>query len=1131
MSQFKEYKNLNLIDVAENVAEFWKQNKTFNKSVEIRQGNPEFVFYEGPPSANGMPGIHHVMARALKDIFCRYQTQNGKQVFRKAGWDTHGLPVELGVEKELGITKEDIGKKISIEDYNKACREAVMRYTDVWNNLTEKIGYWVDLDDPYITYKSKYMETVWWLLKQLYDKSLLYKGYTIQPYSPKAGTGLSSHELNQPGTYRDVSDTTVVAQFKVKKDSSALFNDVDGDVHILAWTTTPWTLPSNTALTVGRDIEYVVVKTFNQYTFEPVTVVLSSVLLPKVFGKKYAEGSDEDFANYTPETKVIPFRILKEFTGEKLVDTRYEQLVPWFTPNDHPENAFRVILGDFVTTEDGTGIVHTAPTFGADDARVAKMAQPEIPPMLVKDENDNLVPLVDLQGRFIKGENVPEVFSGKYIKNEYYDEGTAPEKSWDVELAILLKTENKAFKVEKYVHSYPHCWRTDKPVLYYPLDSWFVKMTAVKDRLVNLNKEINWKPKATGEGRFANWLENVNDWNLSRSRYWGIPLPIWRTDDLKEEKIIGSVEELYNEIEKSIAAGLMTENPFKGFIIGNMSESNYELVDLHKNVVDKVILVSDSGKAMKRESDLIDVWFDSGSMPYAQLHYPFENKELIDNNKAFPADFIAEGVDQTRGWFYTLHAIGTAVFDSVAYKNVMSNGLVLDKNGQKMSKRLGNAVDPFETLSVYGPDATRWYMISNANPWENLKFDIEGIDEVRRKFFGTLYNTYSFFALYANVDRFSYSEKEVENRPEIDRWILSELNLLIKDVKAFYEDYEPTRVARAINTFVNDNLSNWYVRLCRRRFWKGDYSDDKISAYQTLYTCLEVVAKLSAPIAPFFMDQLYQDLNKVTGKENCESVHLTDFPVADESLIDQDLVEKTHLAQTITSLVLSIRRAESLKVRQPLQRVLIPVLDKKTEEQILAVADLIKQEVNVKELQLINAEEASHLIIKQIKPNFKALGPKLGKDMKVVGAEISNLTTEQIATLEKEGKLDVQGYEITVDDVEISTKDIPGWTVTSDGKTTVALDLTLTDELKSEGIAREFINRIQNLRKEKNFELTDRINISIEENSPFIEDIKKNEEYISSEVLSNKIEIVSSLSNFNEIEIDEVNFKINIEKN
>ncbi|WP_265132569.1 isoleucine--tRNA ligase [Chryseobacterium oranimense] len=1129
MSQFKEYKNLNLIDIAENVSEFWKQNKTFSKSVEIREGKAEFVFYEGPPSANGMPGIHHVMARALKDIFCRFQTQNGKQVFRKAGWDTHGLPVELGVEKELGITKEDIGKKISIEDYNKACREAVMRYTDVWNNLTEKIGYWVDLDDPYITYKSKYMETVWWLLKQLYDKELLYKGYTIQPYSPKAGTGLSSHELNQPGTYRDVSDTTVVAQFKAKKETSELFNEVDGDVQVLAWTTTPWTLPSNTALAVGRDIEYVLVKTFNQYTFEPITIVLARVLLPKVFGKKYAEGTDEDFAAYTEASKVIPFKIIKEFTGEQFAGTQYEQLIPWFTPNDSPEKAFRVIIGDFVTTEDGTGIVHIAPTFGADDARVGK--ENGIPPMLVKDENDNLVPLVDLQGKFIKGENVPEVFSGKYIKNEYYDDGTAPEKSWDVELAIVLKTENKAFKVEKYVHSYPHCWRTDKPVLYYPLDSWFVKMTAVKDRLVNLNKEINWKPKATGEGRFANWLENVNDWNLSRSRYWGIPLPIWRTEDLKEEKIIGSVEELYNEIEKSVAAGFMKENPFKGFVIGNMSEQNYELVDLHKNVVDKVVLVSDSGKAMNRESDLIDVWFDSGSMPYAQLHYPFENKEMIDNNKAFPADFIAEGVDQTRGWFYTLHAIGTAVFDSVAYKNVMSNGLVLDKNGQKMSKRLGNAVDPFETLSVYGPDATRWYMISNANPWENLKFDIEGIDEVRRKFFGTLYNTYSFFALYANVDGFNYTEKEVENRPEIDRWILSELNLLIKEVKAFYEDYEPTRVARAISTFVNDNLSNWYVRLCRRRFWKGDYSDDKISAYQTLYTCLETVAKLSAPIAPFFMDQLYQDLNKVTGKDKGESVHLTDFPVADESLIDQDLVEKTHLAQNITSMVFSLRKKENVKVRQPLQKVLVPVLDSKTEEQILAVAELIKQEVNVKELQLINAEEASHLIVKQIKPNFKALGPKLGKDMKTVGGAIAEMNAEQISSLEKEGKIDIQGYEITPDDVEISTKDIPGWTVTSDGKTTVALDLTLTEELKSEGIAREFINRIQNLRKDKDFELTDRIKISIEENSPFLEDVKKNEEYISSEVLSNKIEIVSSLSNFNEIEIDEVNFKVNVEKN
>jgi len=1127
MSQFKEYKSLNLIDVAENVAEFWKQNKTFNKSVEIRDGQPEFVFYEGPPSANGMPGIHHVMARALKDIFCRYQTQNGKQVFRKAGWDTHGLPVELGVEKELGVTKEDIGKKISIEDYNKACREAVMRYTDVWNNLTEKIGYWVDLEDPYITYKSKYMETVWWLLKQLYDKGLLYKGYTIQPYSPKAGTGLSSHEVNQPGAYRDVSDTTIVAQFKTLPETLPSFLQGFGDIHFLAWTTTPWTLPSNTALTVGPKIDYVLVKTFNQYTFEPINIVLAKPLVGKQFGKKFAEGTDEDFANYTSESKVIPYQILAEFKGADLVGIKYEQLLPYTLPYQNPEHAFRVISGDFVTTEDGTGIVHTAPTFGADDAKVAKEAVPEVPPMLVLNENGNPVPLVDLQGKFTAHMGD---FAGKYVKNEYYDAGTAPEKSVDVEIAIRLKEENKAFKVEKYVHSYPHSWRTDEPLLYYPLDSWFVKMTAVKDRLVNLNKEINWKPKATGEGRFANWLENVNDWNLSRSRYWGIPLPIWRTEDLKEEKIIGSVEELYNEIEKSVEAGLMKENPFKDFIIGDMSEQNYALVDLHKNIVDKVILVSDSGREMKRESDLIDVWFDSGSMPYAQLHYPFENKELIDNHKAFPADFIAEGVDQTRGWFYTLHAIGTAVFDSVAYKNVMSNGLVLDKNGVKMSKSKGNGIDPFETLAVYGPDATRWYMVSNANPWENLKFDIEGIDETRRKFFGTLYNTYSFFALYANVDGFNYSEKDVENRPEIDRWILSELNLLIKEVKAFYEDYEPTRVARAINTFVNDNLSNWYVRLCRRRFWKGDYSKDKISAYQTLYTCLETVAKLSAPIAPFFMDQLYQDLNKVSGKETHESIHLTDFPVADESLIDQDLVEKTHLAQNITSMVFSLRKKENVKVRQPLQKVLIPVLDAKTQEQILAVSELIKQEVNVKELQLINAEEASHLIVKQIKPNFKTLGSRLGKDMKTVGSEITNLSAEQISSLEKEGSVVIQGYEITVNDVEISTKDIPGWTVTSDGKTTVALDLTLTDELKSEGVAREFINRIQNLRKEKDFDLTDRITISVEENSPFLNDIKKNEEYISSEVLSNKIEIVSSLLNFNEIEIDEVNFKINVEK-
>ena len=1134
MKKFNEYKNLDLIAVSDSIAKFWKDNNTFQKSVQNREGYPEYVFYEGPPSANGMPGIHHVMARSLKDIFCRFQTQNGKQVFRKAGWDTHGLPVELGVEKELGITKEDIGNKISVEEYNQACKNAVMKYTDVWNDLTEKIGYWVDLDNPYITYQPKYMESVWWLLKQLYQKNLLYKGYTIQPYSPKAGTGLSSHELNQPGTYRDVSDTTIVAQFKVKKLSEALetkFSNLKSqfkNLSILAWTTTPWTLPSNTALTVGANIDYVLIKTFNQYTFEPIEVILAKDLVSKQFGKKFVEGSNEDFINFSSENKTIPYQILAEFKGSDLVETTYEQLVPWFLPAENPEKAFRVIAGDFVTTEDGTGIVHTAATFGADDARVSR--ENDIPPMLIRDGNDNLVPLVDLQGKFLSGENVPEIFAGKYIKNEYYENNDAPEKSWDVEMAILLKTENKAFKVEKYVHSYPHCWRTDKPVLYYPLDSWFVKMTAVKERLVELNKEINWKPKATGEGRFANWLENVNDWNLSRSRYWGIPLPIWRSEDLKEEKIIGSVEELYNEIEKSISKRFMAENPFKGFEIGNMSEDNYAKIDLHKNIVDKIILVSDSGKPMKRESDLIDVWFDSGAMPYAQLHYPFENKELIDQNKAFPADFIAEGVDQTRGWFYTLHAIGTTVFDSIAYKNVMSNGLVLDKNGQKMSKRLGNAVDPFETLAKYGADATRWYMISNAMPWENLKFDVDGIDEIRRKFFGTLYNTYSFFALYANVDNFKYTEKDIEDRPEIDRWILSELNLLVKEVTYFYNDYEPTKVARAINTFVNDNLSNWYVRLCRRRFWKGDYTEDKISAYQTLYTCLETIAKISAPIAPFFMDRLYQDLNAVTGKNQAESVHLTDFPISNESQIDTDLVEKTHLAQSITSMVFSLRKKENIKVRQPLQKVMVPVLDKKTEEQILAVSELIKQEVNVKELNLINADDAADLIVKQIKPNFKTLGAKLGKDMKAVASEIQNFSSEQIANLEKEGKTIVAGHKITLNDVEILAKDIPGWTITSEGKITVALDLTITDELKSEGIAREFINRVQNLRKDKGFDLMDKITILLENSCPFKNQIEENLEYISSEVLADKIEFIASLTSSDKIEIDDVRFKINIIK-
>ena len=1187
MKKFNEYKNLDLTAVSENVAQFWKKNETFKKSVENREGKTEYVFYEGPPSANGMPGIHHVMARAIKDIFCRFQTQSGKQVFRKAGWDTHGLPVELGVEKELGITKEDIGKKISIEEYNEACKNAVMRYTDVWNDMTEKIGYWVDMENPYITYKPKYMESVWWLLKQIYDKGLLYKGYTIQPYSPKAGTGLSSHEVNQPGAYRDVSDTTVVAQFKIKQapenasetwkklsalaysdskidSSEAAGNSCGGalhweefdnqqpksDVYFLAWTTTPWTLPSNTALTVGPKIDYVLVKTFNQYTFEPINIVLAKALVGKQFAKKYAEGTDEDFANYTSENKVIPYKILAEFKGADLVGIQYEQLLDYATPYQNPENAFRVIAGDFVTTEDGTGIVHTAPTFGADDAKVAKEATPEVPPMLVLDDNGNPVPLVDMQGKFlsiVKDETYG--FANEYVKGEYLNEEEKAVEfniqkenlksiisdlkaylSVDERIALKLRKENKAFKVEKYVHSYPHSWRTDEPLLYYPLDSWFIKVTDVKDRMFDLNETINWKPKSTGEGRFGNWLKNANDWNLSRSRYWGIPLPIWRTEDKKEEVIMGSVEELYHAIEKSIEAGFQKENPFKGFEIGNMSEENYALVDLHKNIVDQITLVSPSGKPMTRETDLIDVWFDSGAMPYAQLHYPFENKELVDNNKAFPADFIAEGVDQTRGWFYTLHAIATTVFDSVAYKNVVSNGLVLDKNGQKMSKRLGNAVDPFETLKKYGPDATRWYMISNANPWENLKFDIEGIDEVRRKLFGTLYNTYSFFTLYANVDGFNYSEKEVENRPEIDRWILSELNLLVKDVKSFYEDYEPTKAARAINNFVNDNLSNWYVRLCRRRFWKGDYSDDKISAYQTLYTCLETISKIAAPIAPFFMDQLYQDLNEITGKNSAESVHLTDFPLVNESLIDQDLVEKTHLAQQITSMVFSLRKKENVKVRQPLQKVMIPVLDKKTEEQILAVSELIKQEVNVKELQLINSEEASHLIIKQIKPNFKTLGQRLGKDMKLVANEITNFSAEQISTLEKEGKTEIKGYEISLEDVEIFTKDIPGWTVASEGRMTVALDLTLTEELKSEGIAREFINRVQNIRKDKDFDLTDRISIQLEENSPFEKDLTNNSSYIFEEVLSDKIEIVNSLSNFDEIEIDETKFKVNINK-
>ena len=1135
--KFTEYKALELTKIAQEILQFWKDNDIFQKSIDFRNGKEPFIFYEGPPSANGLPGIHHVMARSLKDIFCRFHTQLGEQVFRKAGWDTHGLPVELGVEKELGITKDDIGKKISVADYNKACKEAVMRYTNIWNDLTEKIGYWVDLDDPYITYKPKYMETVWWLLKQLYNKGLLYKGYTIQPYSPKAGTGLSSHELNQPGCYRDVSDTTITAQFKVKDfaTAAAAALKAQGTVYILAWTTTPWTLPSNTALAVGKNIDYVLVRTFNQYTFEPIQVVLAKELVEKQFGAKFFKTSEEaDFVAYANDEnrKKIPYEILAECKGADLVGTTYEQLIPWFLPAENPEKAFRVISGDFVTTEDGTGIVHIAPTFGADDARVGK--ENGIPPMLVRDENDNLVPLIDLQGRFLKGDKVPELFAEKYIKNEYYKSGEAPEKSWDVELAILLKTENKAFKVEKYVHSYPHCWRTDTAVLYYPLDSWFVKMTAVRDSLVALNQEINWKPKATGEGRFANWLENINDWNLSRSRYWGIPLPIWRTEDTKEEKIIGSVEELITEINKSVEAGLMQENPFKDFKVGDMSEANYDLIDLHKNIVDTIVLVSDSGKPMKRESDLIDVWFDSGSMPYAQVHYPFENKELIDNGKAFPADFIAEGVDQTRGWFYTLHAIATAVFDTISFKNVMSNGLVLDKNGQKMSKRLGNAVDPFETLAKYGADATRWYMISNANPWDNLKFDVEGIEEVRRKFFGTLYNTYSFFALYANLDGFTYAEAEVplEKRPEIDRWILSELHTLIAKVKEAFLDYEPTRATRLISDFVQENLSNWYVRLCRRRFWKGEYEEDKISAYQTLYTCLEVVAKLSAPVAPFFMDRLYRDLNGVTGKDKAESVHLTDYPESQAAYIDKALESKMEKAQNISSLVLSLRKKEMIKVRQPLQKILIPTLSEAERAEILAVANLIKHEVNVKEIELL--EDASGILVKQIKPNFKTLGPKFGKDMKAIATAVQAFGQEEIAQFEKAQTYSLQLPDKTVtlslDDVEISTQDIEGWLVATAGSLLVALDIHITPELRQEGIARELVNRIQNIRKDNDYDITDRIQIRLQAHPALQEAVTANEAYIKNETLTDSITFVDSLPEGEEIAFDEVTTRIEVAK-
>lgn len=1131
--KYPEYKHLNLSGISQEILKYWKDNNIFEESISSREGKPSYTFYEGPPSANGLPGIHHVMARSIKDIFCRFKTIDGYQVKRKAGWDTHGLPVELGVEKELGITKEDIGKSISIEEYNEACKNAVMRYTDVWNDLTEKMGYWVDMDDPYITYKPKYMETVWWLLKQLWEKDLMYKGYTIQPYSPKAGTGLSSHEVNMPGSYRDVTDTTIIAQFPAIRDErfANTFGEAvkaDDKVYFLAWTTTPWTLPSNTALTVGKKIEYVMVETFNQYTNEQQKVVLAKNLLGKYFK---AEMKDQPLADYDGKGKNIPWTIVWEGVGADLLELRYEQLLPYTLPYENPENAFRVISGDFVTTEDGTGIVHTAPTFGADDAKVAKEATPPVPPMLVLDDNENPVPLVDLQGRFTKhmGEH-----AGKYVKNEYYADGEAPEKSVDVEIAIRLKEENKAFKVEKYVHSYPHCWRTDKPVLYYPLDSWFIKVTDDKQRLVELNKTINWKPKSTGEGRFGNWLENANDWNLSRSRYWGIPLPIWSTEDGTERKIFGSVEELKAACDEAVKAGLMDSHPFEGFEPGNMDEANYDKVDLHRNVVDKVVLLSSKGEPMHRESDLIDVWFDSGAMPYAQWHYPFENKDKF--NELYPADFIAEGVDQTRGWFYTLHTIAGLVFDSVAYKNVVSNGLVLDKNGQKMSKRLGNAVDPFETISKYGADPVRWYMITNAQPWDNLKFDLEGIGEVQRKFFGTLYNTYSFFALYANIDGFEFNAEQqtkVADRPELDRWILSRLQVLKQNVKDSFNDYEPTRAGRAMQQFVDEELSNWYVRLCRRRFWKGEMSVDKQMAYETLYECLFTLSQLMSPIAPFFADRLYQDLTAHMPEGQKEkSVHLTYLTDAKTELIDARLNDRMEMAQQLSSMVFSLRKRENLKVRQPLQKMMVPALKADIVELIESIQDIVLSEVNVKELEIL--KDVSGVLVKKVKPDFKKLGPKYGKLMKQIAGAVSKFGQNDIATLEEQGQynltLEGQQVELLLEDVDISTEDIPGWLVMTENGITVALDITMSDELKNEGIARELVNRIQNLRKDSGLEVTDRIALKVQKAEGLEDAISQNKSYITTETLTETLELADGLTEGQEISFDDINTKIYLEK-
>ena len=1137
--KFTEYSKFDLSNVNKEVLKKWKDGDIFHKSLETREGHPTFVFYEGPPSANGMPGIHHVIARSIKDIFCRYKTMKGFLVNRKAGWDTHGLPVELGVEKALGITKEDIGKKISVAEYNAACRKDVMKFTKEWEDLTQKMGYWVDMENPYITYDNRYIETLWYLLKELYKKGLLYKGYTIQPYSPAAGTGLSTHELNQPGCYRDVKDTTCTAQFHIldPKPEMAQF----GDPYFLAWTTTPWTLPSNTALCVGPNITYLAVQTYNPYTGIPMTAVIAKDLLSAYFNPKAAELSLSD---YKPGDKLVPFSVVGEWKGSELAGMKYEQLIPWVNPG---EGAFRVITGDFVTTEDGTGIVHIAPTFGADDNRVAKTFG--VPPLMMQDKDGNMRPMVDMTGKFYKLEDLAPEFvqncmnasdydpwQGKFVKNAYDDTKTDKDETLDIEICMMLKAQNRVFKIEKHVHNYPHCWRTDKPVLYYPLDSWFIRSTACKDRMIELNKTINWKPESTGTGRFGKWLENLNDWNLSRSRYWGTPLPIWRTEDNSEEICIGSVEELYNEIEKSVAAGFMKSNPYKdkGFVPGEYNGENYDKIDLHRPYVDDIILVSKDGKPMKREADLIDVWFDSGAMPYAQIHYPFENKELLDSHQVYPADFIAEGVDQTRGWFFTLHAIASMVFDTISYKAVISNGLVLDKNGNKMSKRLGNGVDPFSTIEKYGSDPLRWYMITNSSPWDNLKFDVDGIEEVRRKFFGTLYNTYSFFSLYANVDGFEYKEADVPmaERPEIDRWILSVLNTLVKEVDTCYSEYEPTKAGRLISDFVNDNLSNWYVRLNRKRFWGGEFTQDKLSAYQTLYTCLETVAKLMSPIAPFYADKLYMDLVTATGRDNVVSVHLAKFPEYNEEMIDRELEARMQMAQDVTSMVLALRRKVNIKVRQPLQCIMIPVVDEEQRAHIEAVKALIMSEVNVKDIKFVDG--AAGVLVKKVKCDFKKMGPKFGKQMKAVAAAVAEMSQEAIAELEKNGSytLQLDGTDVLVEatDVEIFSEDIPGWLVANEGKLTVALDVTVTEELRREGIARELVNRIQNIRKSSGLEITDKIKITLSKNQQTDDAVNEYKDYICNQVLGTSLTLTDEVENGTELNFDDFSLYVSVVK-